>query len=253
MSQSVSLPALGESVTEGTVTRWLNQFINKPGRFWFHLDVDVLSSDANPAVSYPQPGGLAWDEVEEIARQAMTADHLIGIDIAGYNPDRDADGATARAIVKALAGVHRMALRSGSPRAALLGVWALALFPASFVFSMTYASSLFLAASVWAFVLVEEHHDIGAAVLAAGATVLRPNGVIVADSLAVAVRTTRRIAILVVPSVLALAAWCWYCYDRTGDAFVFLTTKERWQEIGATDLIVWDTYWADLVVPRAGF
>ncbi|HEX5588018.1 MAG TPA: glycosyltransferase family 39 protein, partial [Acidimicrobiia bacterium] len=73
----------------------------------------------------------------------------------------------------ALAGVYRIAQRYGSPRAALLAVWALALFPASFVFSMTYASSLFLAASVWAFVLVEEHHrpscDVWAGVLAAGA------------------------------------------------------------------------------------
>ena len=30
---------------------------------------------------------------------------------------------------------------------------------------------------------------------------------------------------------MAVAAWCIYCWDRTGDPLVFLTTKSRWQEI----------------------
>ena len=87
-----------------TVQRWLKHFGNRPGRFWFHLDLDVLSTEANPAVSYPQPGGLAWDEVSEIIRIVFAAEHLIGIDITGYNPDKDADGTVANALVAALAG-----------------------------------------------------------------------------------------------------------------------------------------------------
>ncbi|MET0628028.1 MAG: glycosyltransferase family 39 protein [Acidimicrobiia bacterium] len=154
------------------------------------------------------------------------------------------------AFLVALAGVYRIARRYGTSRAALLGVWALALFPASFVFSMTYPSALFLAASVWAFVLVEEHHhpshDLWAGLLAAGATLLRPNGLIIAVSLAVAVRSARRIAVVVIPSVLALVAWSWYAYDRTGDALVYITTKERWQEIGAVDLVTGGAKWSVL-------
>ena len=92
-----------------TITRWLDQFQNKPGRFWFHLDLDVLSTDANAAVSYPQPGGLAWDEVESIVKTVFAADHLIGIDIDGYNPDRDRDQATAHAIVNLIAGAIKPA------------------------------------------------------------------------------------------------------------------------------------------------
>jgi len=90
---------------ESTVLRWLEQFQHKPGRFWFHLDWDVLSSDEMPAVSYPQPGGLVWDEVETIARAAIHADHLIGIDTTLYNPQLDPNRTAARKIVEFLAEV----------------------------------------------------------------------------------------------------------------------------------------------------
>jgi hypothetical protein len=153
-------------------------------------------------------------------------------------------------LLVALAGVHRIAQRHGSERASMLAVWSLALFPASFVFSMTYASSLFLAVSVWAFVLVDEHHDVLAGLLAAGAALLRPNGIVVAVSLVVAVWSVRRAVVVVAPALVAVAAWCWYCYERTGDALVFLSTKERWQEITAVGLVDGDAKWS--VLPHAG-
>ena len=92
---------------EMTVKRWLDQFQRNPGRFWFHLDWDVLSSDAMPAVSYPQPGGLTWDEAETIARAGMHADHLIGLDTTVYNPQLDPDRASARKIITFLAEITR--------------------------------------------------------------------------------------------------------------------------------------------------
>ena len=88
-----------------TVQSWLDQFQHQPGRFWFHLDWDVLSTDDMPAVSYPQPGGLTWGEVDEIARAAIHADHLIGIDTTIYNPQLDRDRSVARRIVAFLADV----------------------------------------------------------------------------------------------------------------------------------------------------
>jgi arginase len=88
---------------EMTTQRWLDQFHHRPGRFWFHLDWDVLSSDEMPAVSYPQPGGMTWDEIEVIASKAFAADHLIGVDATIYNPDLDPDRSLARRIVQFLA------------------------------------------------------------------------------------------------------------------------------------------------------
>jgi hypothetical protein len=131
----------------------------------------------------------------------------------------------------ALAGVYCIDRRPASRRASALTVWALALFPASFVFSMTYASSIFLAASVWAFVCVETRHDLLAGLLAAAAAIVRPNGVVVTIVLVVAVWAWRRAVLVVLPTVVVLGAWLWYCYDRTGDALVFLSTKSQWEEI----------------------
>src|SRR5438876_883923 len=50
----------------------------------------------------------------------------------------------------AVGGQLRLASRHGWGTVGVLSVWSLALFPASFVFSMTYPSAIFLAASVWA-------------------------------------------------------------------------------------------------------
>jgi hypothetical protein len=126
-------------------------------------------------------------------------------------------------------------------------VWSLALFPASFVFSMTYPSAIFLAASVWAFVLVEEHHDLAAGLVAVGAALVRPNGVVLAVALVIAVWWSWRRAVLVAgPSVVAVVAWCVYCADRTGDPFVFLTTKSRWQEVTFVGLFEGHVKWSVL-------
>ena len=96
---------LRDAGVEITIKRWLDQLQHQPGRFWFHLDWDVLSSDDMPAVSYPQPGGLGWDEVEAIARPAIHADHLIGIDLTIYNPELDPDRTHANAIIDFVARV----------------------------------------------------------------------------------------------------------------------------------------------------
>jgi hypothetical protein len=147
----------------------------------------------------------------------------------------------------ALAGVYRVASRRGGTTTAGLAVWALAVFPASFVFSMTYPSAVFLAASVWAFALVEEHHHLAAGVVAVAAALVRPNGVVLAVALVVAVWPSWRRALLVaVPPVVAVVAWCIWCWDRTGDAFVFLTTKSRWQEITFVGLFDGHVKWSVL-------
>jgi hypothetical protein len=146
----------------------------------------------------------------------------------------------------ALAGLYRLARRHANPRASALAVWTLALFPASFVFSMTYPSALFLAASVWAFSFVEDRLDVAAGLLAAGAAIVRPNGIIVAAALVVAVHAWRRAVVVAGPAVVVMAAWCWFCYDRTGDAFVWLTTKARWQEISAVGLFDGHAKWSVL-------
>jgi hypothetical protein len=131
----------------------------------------------------------------------------------------------------ALLGVWRIARRYTAAGPARLAVWSLALFPGAFIFSMVYPSAIWLAASVWAFILVDERHDLAAAVLVTGATLVRPNGIVLALALVVVLRSWRRVLLVCAPSVVAVALWCVVCYHWTGDALVFLSSKEGWPEV----------------------
>jgi arginase len=72
--------------------------------WWFHLDLDVLSTEALPAVDYPQPGGLDWEELASVATTALSADPR-GWDITIYNPDLDPERIHARRIVRFIGSV----------------------------------------------------------------------------------------------------------------------------------------------------
>ena len=75
-----------------------------PQPWWFHLDLDVLSTEALPAIDYPQPGGLGWDELAVVASTALRADPR-GWDVTIYNPDLDPTRVHARRIVRFLGSV----------------------------------------------------------------------------------------------------------------------------------------------------
>ena len=75
-----------------------------PG-FWAHLDLDVLSTGALPAVDYPQPGGLDWDQLRDLLRPLTTAPGFRGMDVTILNPTKDRDGTGARQVVDLLGDV----------------------------------------------------------------------------------------------------------------------------------------------------
>ena len=142
------------------------------------------------------------------------------------------------AFLLAVAGLYRLARRHASPTASSLAVWAVALFPGSFIFSMVYPSAIFFAASVWAFVLVEDRHDLAAGVVTIAAVMVRPNGFVVALALVVAVHASwRRVVVVCGPSALAFLGWCLYNLDRTGSTFTFWDAKAGWPEVNAIDFV----------------
>jgi arginase len=69
---------------------------------WLHLDLDVLDGGVLPAVSYPQSLGLDWDELVALVQPLVAAPNLLGVSVADFNPDRDADGTHAARVVEAL-------------------------------------------------------------------------------------------------------------------------------------------------------
>jgi arginase len=75
-----------------------------PDPWWFHLDLDVLSTQALPAIDYPQPGGLSCDELAAVATVALGADPR-GWDVTIYNPDLDPERFHARRIIRFIGSV----------------------------------------------------------------------------------------------------------------------------------------------------
>ena len=77
----------------------------RPGRFWLHVDLDVLSPAVMPAVDDLLPGGLSWEELTALLRPLVHCDALLGIDLTIYNPSRDPERRLAPRIVRLLADV----------------------------------------------------------------------------------------------------------------------------------------------------
>lgn len=73
-----------------------------PRPWWFHLDLDVLSTEALPAIDYPQPGGLDRDGLIRLTTTALSQDP-VGWDVTIYNPDLDPDRLHAGRIVAFIA------------------------------------------------------------------------------------------------------------------------------------------------------
>lgn len=170
------------------------------------------------------------------------------IDLVGF-PDRIGMVLLNQAaFLLALAGLYRLARRHVSDRAARLSVWSLALFPGAFVFSMLYPSSILLASSVWAFLLVEDNHDLGAAIAVAASGLVRPNGLVVAVAVAIALRGSwPRIVRVCGPAVVAVGAWCVLCWHWTDDPFVFYTAKAAWPEVNLVDFL---QHWPRYAIPH---
>ena len=79
-----------------------------PGRFWIHLDVDVLDERAMPATDYLMPGGLEWEELAELLPPLCASPAVAGLSVGCLNPEKDPGGGltqrTRDLVVTALAG-----------------------------------------------------------------------------------------------------------------------------------------------------
>jgi arginase len=75
------------------------------GPAWLHIDLDVLDSASLPAVTYPQPDGLDWDDLVALTRPLVRSGRLRGISVADFNPDLDPEGRYARRIVATLSAI----------------------------------------------------------------------------------------------------------------------------------------------------
>lgn len=84
----------GKTVAQNFASRGLS--------WWLHVDLDVLSTAALPAVDYLQPGGLSWEQLKTLVFGATSTDGCIGVSVCIYNPDLDPDRVGAASVVEFL-------------------------------------------------------------------------------------------------------------------------------------------------------
>lgn len=70
--------------------------------FWIHFDTDVLSDEINPAVDYRLPGGLLFEQVEQLIRSLLLTGRMVGINVTIFNPRLDKNGPISKSISKSI-------------------------------------------------------------------------------------------------------------------------------------------------------
>ena len=88
----------GAGAAAREAVRYLTRQGGPEDGFWIHLDADVLDETIMQAVDDPRPGGLAWDELVSALSMAVRSGHAVGLQVAIYNPDIDADGTNGRGL-----------------------------------------------------------------------------------------------------------------------------------------------------------
>jgi arginase len=90
--------SLGAGAAASEAVRYLTREAGPQDGFWIHLDADVFDETIMQAVDDPRPDGLAWNEVVSALSVAVRSGRAIGLQVAIYNPDIDADGSNGRGL-----------------------------------------------------------------------------------------------------------------------------------------------------------
>jgi arginase len=77
----------------------VDRFAGDPGRFWVHLDVDVLDEQVFPATDYLTPGGLDLSQLTSLLRPLLSSPALVGVSVGCYNPEKDPGAESGGALV----------------------------------------------------------------------------------------------------------------------------------------------------------
>jgi arginase len=122
-----AVPALRAEGAARTAQWARDQLVDCAG-YWVHVDVDVLDPAVMPAVDAPEPGGIAFPELELLLAGLVDTPHCLGVEITVFDPDYDTDGAFAEEITAAV--VSGLApVRAADPPASLRAASAPALAP----------------------------------------------------------------------------------------------------------------------------
>ncbi|MFF5175014.1 arginase family protein [Micromonospora sp. NPDC000089] len=79
--------------------QWAHEELADCAGYWVHIDVDVLDPAVMPAVDAPDPGGIAFAELEILLAGLVDTPHCLGVELTVFDPDYDLDGSYAAEIV----------------------------------------------------------------------------------------------------------------------------------------------------------
>jgi arginase len=82
--------------------QWARRLLGNCLGYWVHLDVDVLDPAVMPAVDAPDPGGIAYAELELLLAGLVATPHCLGVEVTVFDPDYDPTGAHAAELVGSL-------------------------------------------------------------------------------------------------------------------------------------------------------
>jgi arginase family enzyme len=95
--------------------QWARDQLVDCAGYWVHVDVDVLDPAVMPAVDAPDPGGIAFPELELLLAGLVESPHCLGVEITVFDPDYDPDGRYAAEITSAVVS-GLSPVRSTAPR-----------------------------------------------------------------------------------------------------------------------------------------
>jgi arginase len=82
--------------------QWARGVLQDCDGYWVHVDVDVLDPAVMPAVDAPDPGGIAYAELELLLAGLVGSPRCLGVEVTVYDPDYDPDGVHAGELVDML-------------------------------------------------------------------------------------------------------------------------------------------------------
>jgi arginase len=77
----------------------LAQLHTEAREFMVHFDLDVIAQEEFSATNVPSSGGLSFSDVQSSLAEFVKQKNLLGLNVAQYNPEKDADGSAAKKLI----------------------------------------------------------------------------------------------------------------------------------------------------------
>ncbi len=105
-----AVPAL-RTEGPGRTAQWARDQLSDCIGYWLHVDLDVLDPAVMPAVDAPEPGGIAYVELQLLIAGLVASPDCLGMEVTVFDPDYDPDGLYAGEVADTLiAGLQALNL-----------------------------------------------------------------------------------------------------------------------------------------------